>query len=125
MMLYKLFYLRFLYGPFLKLFIDFVTIFLFYVLVFRLRGIWDLSSLTRHRTHTPCMGKQSRNHWATREVTYFFFLINRLLQSLVIFFSFHILRSISTFSCMRTEILSVSSATLHQSPEQCLEHSKH
>lgn len=124
MMLYKLFYLRFLYGPFLNIFIEFVTIFLFYVLVFCLRGIWDLSSLTRHRTHTPCMGKQSPNHWATREVPYIFF-INRLLRSLVIFFSFHILRSISTLSCMKTEILSVPSTTLHQSLEQCLEHSKH
>ena len=30
--------------------------------------MWDLSSLTRDRTHTPCIGRQSLNHWTTREV---------------------------------------------------------
>ena len=43
--------------PTFKLFIDFVTVlFLFYVLVSWLRGMWDLSSLTRDQTCTPC-------HW--------------------------------------------------------------
>ena len=51
------------------IFIEFVTILLpFYVLVFRPRGMWDRSSLTRDRTCTPCIGWQSFNHWATREV---------------------------------------------------------
>ena len=43
-----------------KVFIEFVTVLLlFYVLVFWLRGMWNLSSLTRDRTHTPCIGRQS------------------------------------------------------------------
>ena len=38
-----------------KVFIEFVTVlFLFYVLVFWSQGRWDLSSLTRDLTHTPC-----------------------------------------------------------------------
>ena len=42
--------------------------FLFFFLVFWPRGIWDLSSLTRDRTHAPCIGRQRLNHWTTREV---------------------------------------------------------
>ena len=30
--------------------------------------MWDLSSPARDRTHTPCIGKQSLNHWTTSEV---------------------------------------------------------
>ena len=50
--------------------IEFVTILLifFYVLVFWLFGMWDLSSPTRDRTRTPCIGRQSLNHWTAREV---------------------------------------------------------
>ena len=52
-----------------KVFIEFVTILLlFYVLVFWPRGVWDISSLTRDRTHTPCIGRRSFNHWTAREV---------------------------------------------------------
>ena len=52
-----------------KLFIEFVTVLLlFYVLVFWLQGMWDLSSLTRDQTHTPCIGRRSLNHWTIREV---------------------------------------------------------
>ena len=52
-----------------KVFIEFVTILLlFYVLVFWPQGMWDLSSPTRDRTHTPCIGRQSLNHWTTSEV---------------------------------------------------------
>ena len=54
-----------------KVFTEFViTLFLFYLLVFWSQGIWDLSSPTRDqlRSHTPCIGRQSRNHWTTREV---------------------------------------------------------
>ena len=29
---------------------------------------WDHSSLTRDQTHTPCIGRQSLNHWTIREV---------------------------------------------------------
>ena len=50
-------------------FIKFVTILLlFYVLVFWPQGVWDLSSSTRDPTHTPCIGRQSLNHWTAREV---------------------------------------------------------
>ena len=53
-----------------KVFIEFVTIvLLFYVLVFWPRGMWDLSSLTRDWTCTPCIGRRSLNHWTAREVT--------------------------------------------------------
>ena len=31
-------------------------------------GIWDLGSLTKDRIHNPCIGRQSLNHGATREV---------------------------------------------------------
>ena len=36
-----------------------------YVLVFGPHGMWDLSSPTRDRTGTPCIGWQSLNQWAT------------------------------------------------------------
>ena len=54
-----------------KVFTEFVImLFLFYLLVFWSRGIWDLSSPTRDqlRSHTPGIGRQSRNHWTAREV---------------------------------------------------------
>ena len=51
-----------------KVFIEFVTILLlFYVLVYWPRGMWHLSSLFRDQTCTPCIGRQSFNHWTTRE----------------------------------------------------------
>ena len=41
-----------------KVFIEFVTILLlFYALVFWPQGMWDLSSLTRDRTRTACIGR--------------------------------------------------------------------
>ena len=56
-------------GPLLKSFIEFVTILLlFYVLVFWPWGMWDLNSLTRDPTRTPCIGRRSLNHWTAREV---------------------------------------------------------
>ena len=36
-------------------------------LVFWSRGMWHLSSPTGDRTHTPCFGRRSLNHWTTRE----------------------------------------------------------
>ena len=53
-----------------KVCIEFATILLLlHVLIFGgLRGMWDLSSQTRNRTCTPCLGRQSLNHWPTREV---------------------------------------------------------
>ena len=32
-------------------------------------GMWDLSSLTRHRTHVLCIARQILNHWTVREVS--------------------------------------------------------
>ena len=42
--------------------------FLLNVLVLWLRRLWDLSSLTRAQTCTPCIGRQSLNHWTDRAV---------------------------------------------------------
>ena len=43
---------------FSKVFTGFVTVvLLFYGLFFWPGGMWDLSSLTRDRTHTPCTGR--------------------------------------------------------------------
>ena len=57
------------HGPFFKVFMEFVTILLlFHVLVVWLQGMWDLSSLTRDQTCTPCIGRQTLNHWTMREV---------------------------------------------------------
>ena len=53
---------------------------LFYVLVFWPRGMWDLSSLTRDRTCSPCTGRQSLNRWATREVPLVFIFKMRKLR---------------------------------------------
>ena len=41
---------------------------LFYVLVFWLQGMWDLSSPTWDCTCTRCTERQSLNHWTAREV---------------------------------------------------------
>ena len=55
-------------GQFLKVFIEFVTLLLlFYVLFVWLLGMWDLSSPTRYRIHTSCIGR-SLKHWTSREV---------------------------------------------------------
>ena len=57
-----------------KVFTEFVTILLlFYVLGLWPGAMWDLSSPTRDRTRTPCIGRQSLNHWTTREVPNCFF----------------------------------------------------
>ena len=37
---------------------------------FWLWGLWDSSSLTRDQTHTPCLGRQSLNHWTTGAVPF-------------------------------------------------------
>ena len=53
----------------LKVFIEFVTIFLlFHVLDFWPRGKWNLNSPTRDQTCTPCIGRWGLNTWATREI---------------------------------------------------------
>ena len=42
--------------------------FFFYVLVFWLPGMCNLSSLIRDQIHIPCNGRWSLNHWTAREV---------------------------------------------------------
>ena len=39
--------------------------------------MWDLTSSNRDRTHTPCIGRLSCNHWTTREVPLFILFPNR------------------------------------------------
>ena len=61
--------LSFLIWTIFNIFIEFVImLLLFYLLVFWSRDIWDLSSPTRDQAHTSCIGRQSHNHWTTREV---------------------------------------------------------
>ena len=79
-------------GP-LLVFIKFVTVMLlFYILVFWLWGMWNLNSLTGDQTFTPCIEKQSLNHWTTKEVP---FVVVVVVQSLscVRFFCDPMLRS--------------------------------
>ena len=62
-----------------KVFIECVTILLLsYVLVVWPRGIGDLNSLIKDQTHIPCIGRQSLNHWTTKEVpkiSYVYFVL--------------------------------------------------
>ena len=63
-----LFNFFFLMWIIFKVFIEFATILLlFYVLVFWFQGMRDVSSSTRDRTHTPCIGRRSLNHSSARE----------------------------------------------------------
>ena len=56
--------------PFL-VFIEFVIVLLlFYILFFWLWGMWNLNSLTRDETFTPCTEKHSLNHWTNKEVPF-------------------------------------------------------
>ena len=57
-------------GQFL-VFTEFVTILLLCFRVLALKhvfGFWHLSFPNRDQTHTPCIGRQSLNHWTAREV---------------------------------------------------------
>ena len=47
---------------------------LFHVLVFWPWGVWNPSSPTRNRTHTPCIGRRNLNHWTAREVPHYLLL---------------------------------------------------
>ena len=83
----------FLKWTIFKVFIEFVTILLlFYVLVFWLRGMWDLSSPTRDRTRTPCIGRRSLNHWTTSEVPEFpsFLRLNNIPLCMCIYIHIYI-----------------------------------
>ena len=51
---------------------------LFYVLVFWPPGMWDVISLTRDTTHTPCIGRRSLNHWTAREVPKSFKILGQI-----------------------------------------------
>ena len=60
----------------------------------------NLSFWTREQTHVPCIGSQIRNHWATREVHLYHFLMkNYLLIWRWLLYSSH-------FSCAIFKILS-------------------
>ena len=60
-----------------KAFIEFITRLLpFDVLFFWSQDTWDLSFLARDRTHTPCTGRQSFNHWTAREVPLLILYLN-------------------------------------------------
>ena len=52
-----------------KVFIEFVTVPLFYILIFWPWGIWDLSTLTRDQARTPCIWRRSLNPWTSREIS--------------------------------------------------------
>ena len=56
-------------GPFLKSLLNLLQYcFCFMLWFFGHWGMWDLSSPTRDWTHTPCIGRQTLNHWTAREV---------------------------------------------------------
>ena len=64
-------FLRFFFfwcGPFFKLWLNLLQYCFWFFLVFWLWDMWDLRSPTRDWTRTPCIGRQSLNHWTTREV---------------------------------------------------------
>ena len=65
------------FSVFLELF---TILLLFYALVVRLQGMWDLSSLTRDGAHTACTGRGSLNHWITREVLSIFHYLSSPLS---------------------------------------------
>ena len=52
----------------LKNLYELVTIFFCFLFCFWPREMWDLSSPTRDWNCTPFIGRQSSNHWITREV---------------------------------------------------------
>ena len=92
-----------------KIFIEFVTVLLlFYVLVFWPQGMWDLSSPIRDRTRTPCIERQSFNHWTAREVpkNKYLKLVETALKSLLPFLSTCLCEiSFSTMSVMKTKCI--------------------
>lgn len=44
------------------------------------RGKWDPSSPTRDQTHVPCIGSWVLNHWTTREILIYLFLVTQMTQ---------------------------------------------
>ena len=60
--------LRGVWTIFLKPCVEFVAVLLLcFALVFWPQGVWDLSSLIRDWSCTPCTGTWSLNHWTTWE----------------------------------------------------------
>ena len=47
------------------------------------KAVWDLSSLTRNGTHTPCIGRQSLDPWTPREVPKS--LLNMIISAKILF----------------------------------------
>ena len=43
---------------------------MFFGVFFWTRGMWDMNSLTRDQTCTPCIRRWTLNHWSTREGPY-------------------------------------------------------
>ena len=73
------------------------------VLVFWLRGIWNLSSLPRDWTETSCMGRRNISHWATSKAPHLYLLMLCLLPSSCLFLSSHwqpLVCSLSTHFCV-------------------------
>ena len=76
---------EFLMWTIFKVFTEFVrTLLLFlcfyFLFFFWLRGTWDLSSLIRDRTRTPCIGRQSLNYWTARQSLYLLFLMQLVIH---------------------------------------------
>ena len=46
--------------------------------------MWDLSSLIRDRTHIPCIGRWSLNHWIAREVLELLLNLNEVTCGVII-----------------------------------------
>ena len=66
---FTVFFFQIFMWTIFKILIEFVTIFILsYVLVLWPQGMWDLSSLTRDQTLTPCIGRGGLNYWMAREV---------------------------------------------------------
>ena len=75
-----------------------IILLLFYVLFFRPQSIWDLGSLTRDQTCTPCDGRQSLNHWIARKVPCISVLsrINEIVSRIsFLHIALHIIRKIT------------------------------
>ena len=70
--------------------------------------MWDLSSPTRDRTRTPCIGRWSLNHWTTREVPWAFYVFRIVIHNLFylfqnIFSNYHL-----AFFLTRTDVSNFS-----------------
>ena len=48
-----------------------------FIFIFWLWGLWDLSSPTGNQAHTPCIKRQSINHWTTSKSQNFSFMLRK------------------------------------------------